>query len=322
MSKNKMSNLFLDAKTSFLEPKVEQYGSHMIMSNVTKSLKQKYINIDTRFTDEYGYNKNSFNSTTNFVYSFPERIQDVKSIKVISIEIPISFYNFSQAIGNNSFKLIDTSTSTSKMVVIKDGNYSSTGILKTEISNAIHNLGGNFQNIQFDISTNLCSYIDCSAGSSFIAEFDTDSSGNYNKYNFRSKLGWFLGFRDQSFNFVPPSSNFIYSDSIVNLQSMRYLYLVIDEYSSGFTNSFISPMGNSHLMNKKILARICIDYQFYPFGSILHASHSNGLLVSDNRFYNGSVDLQKLNIQLVNEYGVVVNLNGLDFSFVLEIVHE
>ena len=49
-----MSNYF-DNKDNFLEPNVTQYGSHMVMTNVHKSSKTKYINIDTRFSDEYNY---------------------------------------------------------------------------------------------------------------------------------------------------------------------------------------------------------------------------------------------------------------------------
>ena len=52
------------------------------------------------------------------------------------------------------------------------------------------------------------------------------------------------------------------------------------------------------------------------------ASNENGYLVSDCRSYNGKVNLQKLKIQLVNEYGKPIHLNGLDFSFSLKIDYE
>ena len=47
-----MSNYF-ENRDLFLEPKVNQYGSHMVMTNVHKQNKTKYINIDTTFRDEY-----------------------------------------------------------------------------------------------------------------------------------------------------------------------------------------------------------------------------------------------------------------------------
>ena len=80
----------------------------------------------------------------------------------------------------------------------------------------------------------------------------------------------------------------------------------------------MSPLHNS-LINKNILSRISLDSNNYGHGSVLPANLNNGYLVSDTRSYNGNVDLQKLNIQLLNEDGLPVILNGLDFSFCLKV---
>jgi hypothetical protein len=45
-------------------------------------------------------------------------------------------------------------------------------------------------------------------------------------------------------------------------------------------------------------------------------------MVSDKREYTGKIDLQKLNVQILDEYGNPVSLNGLDFSFCMEVEHE
>jgi len=60
----------------------------------------------------------------------------------------------------------------------------------------------------------------------------------------------------------------------------------------------------------------------YPFGSVLVANTLNGLLLSDTRNYNGKIDLQKVNIQLLTETGSPVDLNGNDFSFCVEATYE
>ena len=112
----------------FMQPKTEQYGSHMIMTNVHKPDKTKYINVDTRFREDYASRdpyplskcaaavcgetatpNPSFNYTkeVNHNIYIPERINEVKSMKVKSVEIPCTFYNVSHAIGNNSFKIIN-----------------------------------------------------------------------------------------------------------------------------------------------------------------------------------------------------------------------
>ena len=99
------------------------------------------------------------------------------------------------------------------------------------------------------------------------------------------------------------------------------MYLVLDEFTRGNQNSFIAALPSS-LVRKPILARISINKTNYPFGTILPANNYNGYLLTDKREYTGRVDLQKLSIQLVDEIGEPVSLNGLDFSFCLEVEHE
>ena len=49
-----MSDPFVfDHKRLFNEPTMEQHGSHMIIKNVHKPEKTKYLTIDTRFRDQY-----------------------------------------------------------------------------------------------------------------------------------------------------------------------------------------------------------------------------------------------------------------------------
>lgn len=111
-----------------MQPKTNQYGSHMIMTNVHKPNKTKYINVDTRFREDYASRdpyplskcsegvcgetstpNPSFNYTAEVNHNIyiPERVNEVKSMKVKSVEIPCTFYNVSSALGNNSFKIIN-----------------------------------------------------------------------------------------------------------------------------------------------------------------------------------------------------------------------
>jgi hypothetical protein len=108
---------------------------------------------------------------------------------------------------------------------------------------------------------------------------------------------------------------------VADLTGVRYVYLVVDEFSKGNQNSFLGPLPTS-LIRKNILAKIVLDRQKYPFGSILPANNTNGYLLTDRRSYTGKIDLQKLNVQLVDDIGKPVNLNGMDFSFCIEVEHE
>ena len=108
----------------------------------------------------------------------------------------------------------------------------------------------------------------------------------------------------------------------MDVNNIRYLFLVVDEFRSSNPNSFISPLGDSFL-SKNILARITLNpTTFGAFGTILPANIFNGYLLSDQRVYSGTTDIQKLKIQLVDEFGNPVDLNYVGFSFCLEIEFE
>lgn len=60
----------------------------------------------------------------------------------------------------------------------------------------------------------------------------------------------------------------------------------------------------------------------YPYKTLLTGNDSNGVLISDTRTYSGKTDIQRMNIELVNEWGKIINMNGSDFRFLLKIEHE
>jgi len=309
--------MYFDNKDGFLQPQVTQHNNHMVMTNVHKEIKTKYWNIDTRFRDDYDNYNLSINGGFMHWYSFslPQPINDVRTISVENIEIPVSFYNISDAIGNNVMNVNNS------IVIVPDGFYSSIS-LKTALNILLQTF-----NLQFDISSNPHSTIRNTSGADISIKFAIQSStsingssiADFDKYNIKSKLGWLLGFRNISYNI--PINSYLKSEGLLDLSGPRYLYLVIDEFTTSSSSSFISPLPTS-IINKNILAKISIDYNHFPFGNVIVATSKNGYLVSDVRSYNGKVNLQKLKIQLVNEYGKPVHLNGLDFSFSLKISYE
>lgn len=306
-----MQNTYDDGKSNFLSPKVTQYDGHMVMTNVTKPTKRKFINIDTRYRDDYS-------SATQCEFTLPDRITDVKAMTVRNIEIPITTYNFSSVIGNTYFQITDVSGITKTMVTIPDGYYTP-DILAETVNTAIQSTTGSFKNLEFstDATLNSTSTFDCSSGS-LIVNFAVNSTGQFDGYNIKRKLGWFLGFRSQTYKITTSQTK---SESFIDYTGLRYLYLVVDEYTRGNQNSFIAALPSS-LVRKNIIARIAVNNITFPFGTFLPANNFNGYLLSDRRTYAGKVDIQRLSVQLVDDVGVPVSLNGLDYSFCLEVEHE
>ena len=286
----------------FMEPKTKQYGNHMIMTNVHKPSKTKYISIDTKFRDDYDYMQ-----PANFQIVLPEKVNDVHTLRVTSIEVPMSFYNISANLGNNYFKVINGANTV--MIIIDDNNYTASS-LATQINLKLSGSGYS-SDLTVTLSANTRTVVQTNTNVSLV--FDVDVAGNSDKFNFKQKLGWLLGFRKP--NYVVSASTT--AECTLDLYGSRYLYLAIDEFNKGNQNSFVTPLSSS-LINKNIIARITLDMTTYNYGATLPATYYNGLLTTDTRSYTGKIDLQKLNVQLLNESGIPIMLNGQDFSFCLE----
>jgi len=312
---------------AFLNANVSQYGSHMIMTNVKKPQKTKIINMDTRFVDEYQMNTNVYPITLS------DKITNVKSMKVVTAEIPVSYYNISAALGNNYFMVTNNKYRQGFVDVVKcfiftvpDGVYDATSLVGA--INGQLNIAGSGIPFEVRLTINSSGYIILNIPSQsgsidydFKFDFAINTNGEFDKYNFKTKLGWILGFRNTSYKYAGSFTQgylFTTADAFPNLNIFRYLYLTIDESTNGSQNSFLSSLPTS-LINKNIIARITPNV---AFGDVLYANYGNGYLYSDCREYTSKIDIQRLNVQLINEFGQSVDLNGLDFSFCMEIEYE
>lgn len=316
-----MSKYYGD-KELFATPEVSQYGSHMIMTNVVKQTRTKYINLDTKFADDYVNNTtnpsnlSTFNQSS-YTFTLPQRINDIKSIKVRSAEIPMTFYNISAFNANNTMTLT-VGNGSPIILIIPDGNYTNSSLITALTGLISSNSISNFA-VSNNSVNGKTTFTNTSSSNDITLNFAINPDGTFDKYNFKNKLGWLLGFRKPSYIIVK-STGTLTGESILQID-WKYLYLAVDEFSNGNQNSFASQLSSS-LINKSILSKIVLNRELYNFGSILPALYSMGYLLSDRRSYNGKIDIQKLNVQLLNEYGNVVNLNGADFSVGLEIEYE
>jgi hypothetical protein len=281
--------------------------------------KKKFYSLDTKFRDDY--EEYSKINPSYYTISIPQRINDVKSISVMNIELPLTFYNISSSLENNIFEVV--SSGISKTIIIPDGQYDASGlsvVVNRELSGVgFSGLVFNNNGLNSTFSTVAGSYIINFAVKSSMTSSGTSLGTNFNKFHLKSRLGWILGFRNIQYT-VSNGSPAI-SESFIDLNGPRYLYLIIDDFTQSNPASFIVPSYASFL-NNNIIAKISLDRTFYTFGKIYVANDSNYWLFGDKRIYSGKVDLQRFKIQLVNEIGLPINLNGLDFSFGLEIEYE
>ena len=282
-----------------------------IINPLKKRTIKKNLNIDTRFRDNY------FSSpSTDFHFSLPINFDNVLQMQLTSIELPTTYYNVSKQYGNNFFS-ITANTSTS-VVTIPDGNYTYDGIVNI-INNQLTNLGGLFTEVVFllNISNNSGSgqmMVGLKVGSTITSlslNFQADRFGIDDRNTpLPLKFGWTLGFRNGIYE---NNLNYV-SEGVVDVTGPRYIYLVVDDHNNNVNNGFYSAF-NSSLLNNNILARISLQSRFFD----VQISNNLGI-VTNPREYFGPVNIQNINIQLLDEYGRVLDINNMDYSFCLTLI--
>jgi hypothetical protein len=287
-----------------------------VINPLKKRINRQNLNIDTRFRDNY-YGS----SPSNFNLILPMQFTKVVSMQLNSIELPLTFFNISKQLGCNFFTIHIFNSSGSNLesnvISIPDGNYDQTGIVSI-INQQLTDLGGFYAGILFGINYTgnngsgqmiaLINHTYSGTPFNFSLDFQADRYGNCdNSTPLPLKFGWILGFRNGVYE---NNSNYV-SESIVDLNTIKYVYLVVDDYNNSVNNGFYSAF-NSSILNKNILARISLQS---PAFNVL--SENNLHLVTQPREYFGPVTVQNLTIQLLDPYGRVLDLNNNDYSFCL-----
>ena len=274
----------------------------------------KNLNIDTRFRDNY-YTSVS----TNFHFDIPYKFSSVTSMQLTSFEFIQSYYTIAACLGNNFVLLELPDENIQEMIILPDGNY--TGQILMNMLNAmIADLTSSLlQHVYF--SLNLCpgpngnDRVTIGINPNypglcfpFTVNFATDINGYLDTTPLQQKFGWLLGFRGPIYAGL---SSYI-SEGVLDLSGPKYIFLVVDDFNNNVNENFFSAFTSS-MLNKNILARIAIT----PNVGAAYYTQDNFGILSASRTYFGPVDIQKMQIQLLDEYGRVLNLNSTDYSFCL-----
>jgi hypothetical protein len=296
------------------KPYLSSYPSEFfpgVINPIKKRTIKKNLNIDTRFRDNY-YST----SASNFTIQLPLNIDNVLKMQLAAIELPITYYVVSKQYNNNYFNITVNGDNT--VIEIPDGNYSQTTIMDI-INTQLTLAGAPFSYISFiiNLSTGTTGSAQTMVGSNETGTVnDLELNFQYDRNGVEDrgtplplKFGWNLGFRNGIYSGV---TNYV-SEGVVDFVGPRYFYLVVDDYNNNVNNNFYSAFNNS-ILNKNILARISIQANQF---NILQQNNLN--IVTTPREYFGPVNLYAMNIQLLDEYGRIVDLSNMDFSFCLNL---
>jgi hypothetical protein len=112
------------------------------------------------------------------------------------------------------------------------------------------------------------------------------------------------------------------SEGCYDAWGTKYIYIVVNDFNKN-VNNFVVTAYNESIGKSNVLARISTD-------SATSSDFNNGLSLTNDtvtqnnaikkRFYFGPVDISRLQLQILDEFGRVLDLNNMDYSMALNLV--
>lgn len=264
------------------------------LNPVRRKIINRYVVVDSKFRTNY-----YTTSASNFSVQLNEPLKNVISMRLASFDIPNTTYVFSDFNKSNTFTIIDASE-VEYAVDISQGNYDISSIIP-EIELDEPFLSGRFS-ITIDETTQKTTITD-NSGLDFILDFANTGESCYNKSFFKS-LGYYLGFRK---SYYSGSSSYT-SEGVFSGDGITSGFIAVDDFQRNQDNTMVSNFTQS-VLDKNILARFILRNG--RFTIFYNSEVCNNCL---RREYFGPVDIEKLHIRLLDEFGDEMDLNFADYS--------
>jgi len=310
-----------------------------VLNPLERRIITKVLSIDTL------YRENFCSSNSNcFTIELATPLNNVISMKLISLEVPRIWYNISQYLGTNTMKIylynmVDYPDNT-QIITLPDGNYPN-NILVDLINNYFTNIGMGLNYLRFDINiTNsksifyvknnsaldtILPYNSSNAHYSpnfyYKIEFNTDCNNNI--YNLGSYLGFknaiYMGLKENIFVDIyfstPPITYYgiITSESSCGVLVDNYIFVDINDYNKNFDTNTIVSQYNKSFVGNNIIGRISLNT--LPDSLLINNPSDHNY---KTREYYGPVKIRKLQISLINKNGKLIDLLNNDYSLCLE----
>ena len=294
---------------------VQQVYNTDIAKGTVTTLKKKTT--ETTFCINSLFRDSNSNSATDCIYNLPYVIRNVTSMEIMTVELPQSIFLFSERNGSNTLYFKEysgpnPSTPLEGLVTLPPGNYktSSSPDLITSLQTAINNQLGTVN--RFTVSISATTNRITISNSTYIFEMYTVYQGT--NRNIAKTMGWTLGYRQLSYTNLQSYT----TESIYNDTPATYLYLEINDFNSQYIATQVIGLFSNSFLDSNIISKICYtnNTSYTSYNTIVY---DGKYVVGSPREYFGPVHLQKMNIRLLDQYGTVVDLNGLDFSITLKI---
>ena len=312
-TKNKLEELEREREMQILKTQVANTFNYPVTKGDVNYLKRvtqlMNVNLNSCFRQNY-----LLQTSSNFQYNIPNGgINNVVSMKLLSIEIPNTWFLISHLKKNNRFKieiLLDGICSLHE-IKIPDGNHDRDTLVEYINNNFLScSCTERLEHIEMKIDefTNRTYFTlvnnppENFIYSVYFVYDDTD--------NMLETLGWILGFRLARYIKI---DDILISEGLFDGGGDRYIYVSINDYNNNYNDTNLICFEDMSI-SENIIAKIpLINGKFS-----LIMNENNYSLIKIRR-YNGPVNINKLEIRLLDKFGNIIELNKMDWSLSLEL---
>lgn len=258
------------------------------------------LSIDTKFRKDY------FNTqSTDFVIDLTTSLKNVISMRLASLEIPNISHVISANLGTNA--LIFTKNNVSHSITVPSGNYEY-WLLASKLNAATSQNGGNLNALGATVSIDATSLrTTIKSNDNTIINLDFGNPVNPHAPPMRT-LGWLLGFRNRKYEGHTEYT----SEGAVDMAGSKYFFLSINDFNQSVHDVVTAVYENSFMRNN-IIARIPMRE---GKGVVLFDDCTDK--ITKKRHYFGPVNINKLHIKVIDEFGMPIDLLAADYSLALE----
>jgi hypothetical protein len=317
-------------KDQYLNP-VEAFSTNIMRSNLNK-IKRKTIfttiMLNSLFREDYDKT-----ISTDFTIFLPYYFKNVFSIRLSSLQLPNVIYGISKYNKNNSFYIEEDNTARGAVIVLPDGNYTPenfTNVLENLINKTLD--VDSFKVIIDPITFKLTIFnlkntffMDFTKGYDVLYQNEVtyDLSTEYKTIRcvevditeIYKRLGWVMGFRKLHYK----NQQSYTTEGLFNGNLTNYLYFTMNDFNKSQSQNIVGMFSKSLIIDN-ILAMVPLNQNIsFPTTNFNFCFNNGSDYIEKKREYFGPVNIQKLKFQLLNQYGEILYLNNMDFSFSLEL---
>ena len=289
-------------------------------------------------------------SSSNFIVRLPENLDKVIGMKLSAAEIPNTIYPISHTTKTNVFQ-IETivgggGDNTTTIIEVPSGNYT------TEQLVGVINMMMNAHSIKLEANYDTISRRFYFKKTDDTIDYKLDFRIPSDDRNIKMNLGWMLGFRkalyclndymeehdvwgngtdhiwpckennnDKTLDNLTDTNNpwnttwphgYI-AEGILDISGPKYIFLVVNDFNNNVNNKYTSlGASGSNFLASNILARITTPN---TGDSITYDDSAD--FIPKIREYFGPVSIDKLHIQIIDEFGRLIDFNNNDITLLL-----